>query len=118
MKIVNNRQLAATAYMEGIESEYFTEKHVTILPGIVDPYREERGVAIMNTGEHNITLYPGTPIARCTSSYEAKYGSSHEVAMVHTVYTDPETLAEEKNACKILLHLQEMYEKSTVFLNE
>ena len=51
----------------------------------------------MNTGEDNITLYPDTPIARCTSSYEAKYGSSHEVAMVHTVHTEQqETLAEEK----------------------
>ena len=47
------------------------------MPGIVDPHNDEKGAAIMNTGEECITFYPGAEVATCNSSYETQE-TNHE----------------------------------------
>ena len=68
--IVNGKPLAANGYVEGISSD-FSEKQVTVVPEIVDPHQEGKGLAVMNKGDEWITSYPGAAVATCSSSYEA-----------------------------------------------
>ena len=58
MDIVNGKHLAANGYMEGICSDTSKEQ-VTVVPGIVEPHQEEKGLAIMNKSDKSITFYPG-----------------------------------------------------------
>ena len=59
MDIVNGKKLGASAYLEGNSDD----KQFTVEPGrIVDPHKEAKGLAIINRGDEDITLYSGTSI--------------------------------------------------------
>ena len=115
--IVNGKHLAANGYVEGISSD-FSEKQVTVVPGIVDPHQEEKGLAVMNKGDECITLYPGAAVATCSSSYKATE-ENHEIGMVALDSTEEQIMNHSEGKCtEVPLHLQEMFIKSSEHLNK
>lgn len=115
--IVNSKQLASTGYVEGIDTEVYSEKLVSVVPGIVDPHQQENGLAVMNKSEECITLYPGSAIATCNSSYETME-ETHEVGMtLLDDSTERDTRPQSGECHEIPPHLQELFDKSSVHLD-
>lgn len=117
VNIVNGKQLAATGYIEGIETENITEKQATIVPGIVDPHNDEKGVAIMNTSEECITFYPGAAVATCNSSYETQETNRETEITGIDSPQEPEVIVRAEKPCSVPSHLKDMFEKSSTLLN-
>ena len=115
---INDKQLAATGYIEGIETENITQIQATIVPGIVDPHNDEKGVAIMNTGGECITFYPGAAVATCNSSYET-LATNHETEITGIDNPqEPEVMVLAEKPCSVPSHLKDMFEKSSALLNK
>ena len=114
--IVNGKHLAANGYMEGICS-HTSKKQVTVVPGIVDPHQEEKGLAIMNKSDESITFYPGATVATCSSSYEATE-DSHAIGKVSLDCAEENSCHSKEKYPEVPLHLQEMFIKSSEHLNE
>ena len=87
------------------------------MPGIVDPHNDEKGVAIMNTGEECITFYPGAAVATCNSSYETQE-TNHETEITGIDNPqEPKVIVRAEKPCSVPSHLKDLFEKSSALLN-
>ena len=108
--IVSGKKLAANAYFEGISDD----KQFTVVPGIVDPHKEEKCLAVMNRGDEDITLYPWN----FNCSYEAA-DESYKVRIAMKDNKGDQDIDTRKDACtQVPSNLEEMFIKSSEHLNE
>ena len=113
--IVNGKHLAANGYMEGKRSDTSKEQ-VTVLPGIVDPHQEGKGLAIMNKDNESITFYPCDTVATCNSPYEATK-EDNDIGLVSLDCADNSSCQSEKYP-EVPSHLHELFVKCSGHLNE
>ncbi|XP_045206353.2 uncharacterized protein LOC123558545 [Mercenaria mercenaria] len=110
--IPNSEHLAKTGYVENCEYGIEDKDSVSLTEGVVDPHRTELGVGVVNNSDTTTVLHPGLGLGFCKSSYEE---CENEVADCANI-TEDNTSDQESQP--VPEYLKELFEKSSVRLNE
>lgn len=106
--IPESKQLPATAFIENLKPEY---SKVQIIEGLIDPHSSNIGVGVINKSEESFLLRPGENFGLCKSSYEKQ-----ETNVMQCTHIS-ETIEADQDDIRVPEHLENTFEKSSVYLN-